>query len=119
MNILVDENIPLSSVHKLLKMGHGVLDIRGTSDEGMSDELLFGRACEENRLLVTTDRDFASFRDRNHYGILIIALRKPNSNKITRRVIDAIERFSDNEWPGMLVVMRDEVMSTWKLGGYE
>ena len=30
MDILVDENIPLISVDQLRRMGHDVLDIRGT-----------------------------------------------------------------------------------------
>lgn len=94
-------------------MGHDVLDIRGTNDEGISDELLLKRACEEGRLLITTDRDFASFRDREHYGILIITLRKPNRKKINKRVVEAMEQFPDNQWPGLLVVMRDKTMSTW------
>jgi predicted nuclease of predicted toxin-antitoxin system len=119
MKVLVDENIPLMSVRELRQLGHDVLDVRGTIDEGISDELLFKKACEENRLLITTDRDFAYFRDRDHYGILIIALRKPNRDKINKRVIDAIKRFSADKWPGLLVVMRDEVMSTWKLGKYQ
>lgn len=113
MKILVDENIPLTGVRELRRMGHDVLDIRGTPDEGMSDELLLKRACKEVRLLITTDRDFASFRDREHYGILIIALRKPNRQKINKRVIEAMEQFSEDQWPRLLVVMRDRTMSTW------
>jgi predicted nuclease of predicted toxin-antitoxin system len=116
MKVLVDENIPLMCVRELRQIGHNVLDIRGTIDEGISDELLFKKACEENRLLITTDRDFASFRHREHYGILIIALRRPNRSKINERVIEAIKRFSTGKWPGLLVVMRDEVMSTWRPG---
>jgi len=37
MKIIVDENIPLMTVETLSKLGHSVLDIRGTSDEGMAD----------------------------------------------------------------------------------
>jgi hypothetical protein len=65
MNILVDENIPLMSVDQLRQMGHDVLDIRGTSDEGVSDELLWNRTCQEKRLLITTDRGFAHYRNRD------------------------------------------------------
>jgi predicted nuclease of predicted toxin-antitoxin system len=113
MKVFVDENIPLTSVLELRRVGHDVLDIRGTNDEGISDELLLKRACEEGRLLITTDRDFASFRDREHYGILIIALRKPNRQKINKRVVEAMDQFSVDQWPGLLVVMRDRAMSTW------
>jgi len=39
MKILVDENIPLMTVQALREMDHDVLDIRGTLDEGTSDEI--------------------------------------------------------------------------------
>jgi len=113
MKVLVDENIPLTSVQELHRMGHDVLDIRGTPDEGMSDELLLKRACKEGRLLITTDRDFATFRDRKHFGILIITLRRPNRQKLNKRVVEAMKQFSAGQWPGLLVVMRDRTMSTW------
>jgi len=114
MDILVDENIPLASVEQLQEMGHNVLDIRGTADEGMSDELLWNKACQEKRLLITADRGFALYRDMKHYGLLIVALRRPNRLKINERVIEAVKLFSPEKWPGLLVVMHDKVMSTWR-----
>ena len=114
MNILVDENIPLMTVEQLHEMGHDVLDIRGTSDQGISDELLWEKICQERRLLITTDRGFAHYRDREHHGILIVSLRRPNRRKINERVIEAMKLFSPEQWPGLLVVMRDEAMSTWR-----
>lgn len=38
MKICVDENIPLATVSELRSLGHDVLDIRGTSDQGISDD---------------------------------------------------------------------------------
>jgi predicted nuclease of predicted toxin-antitoxin system len=114
MDILVDENIPLTSVQELRRMGHDVLDIRGTAEQGISDELLWNKACQEKRLLITTDRGFAHYRDRKHYGILIVSLRRPNRQKISKRVVEAMKRFSASKWRGLLVVMRDEVMSAWR-----
>lgn len=114
MRILVDENIPLISVKQLREMGHDVLDIRGTSDEGMSDELLWDKAHQERRLLITTDRGFSHHRDREHYGILIISLRMPNRHKINERIIEAMNLFSSDQWADLLVIMRDKVMSTWQ-----
>jgi predicted nuclease of predicted toxin-antitoxin system len=116
MDILVDENIPLIGVEQLRDMGHDVLDIRGTAEEGISDELLWKKASQEKRLLITTDRGFAHYRDREHYGILIVSLRRPNRQKISKRVVDAIKLFSDKQWAGLLVVMRDKTMSTWRQG---
>jgi len=116
MDILVDENIPLASVEQLQQMGHNVLDIRGTPDEGISDELLWNKACQEKRLLITTDRGFAHYRNREHHGILIVSLRRPNRLKINERIIEAMKLFSSEQWPGLLVVMRDKAMSTWRRG---
>lgn len=116
MDILVDENIPLMSVEQLRDMGNNVLDIRSTPDEGLSDEALWEKACKGKRLLITTDRGFARYRDEEHSGILIVSLRKPNRYKINDRVIEAIRRFSAGRWRGLLVVMRDRTMSTWRVG---
>lgn len=115
MDILVDENIPLMSVLQLRDMGNDVLDIRGTDEEGLSDESLWEKAIVEKRLLITTDRGFAHYRDKLHHGILIVLLRRPNRHRINDRVIEAMRRFSPAEWPGLLVVMRDETMSTWRM----
>jgi len=116
MDILVDENIPLASVEQLQQMGHNALDIRGTPDEGISDELLWNKAYQEKRLLITTDKGFAHYRSKEHHGILIVSLRRPDRLKINEHVIEAMKLFSPEKWSGLLVVMRDKTMSTWRLG---
>jgi predicted nuclease of predicted toxin-antitoxin system len=114
MKILVDENIPLVTVSELRRMKHDVSDIRSTVDKGMSDELVWKKACDENRLLITTDKGFSQYRGKRHNGILIVALRKPNTNKIHARVLKALGRFSAKQWQNLLVVMRDEVIGIWR-----
>ena len=47
MTICVDENIPNITVQELRASGHDVLDIRGTADQGMDDDLLWAR-CRMN-----------------------------------------------------------------------
>ncbi len=59
MKILVDENIPTTTVTELREQGHDVLDIRGTSEQGMADRQLWQKAVQEQRLLITTDKGFA------------------------------------------------------------
>jgi predicted nuclease of predicted toxin-antitoxin system len=114
MKILVDENIPLVTVSELRRIGHDVSDIRGTKDKGIPDELLWKKACNEGRLLITTNKGFSQHRDKKHNGILIITLRKPNTNKIHARVLKALGRFSAKQWQNLLVVMRDEVIGIWR-----
>ena len=114
MKVFVDENIPLMTVAALRTMGHDVHDIRGTPNEGLRDDALWEMAQREERLLITTDKGFAHYRMRPHHGMLIIQLRQPNRHKIHQRIMQALERFSDTEWPGLLVVMRDIAQSAWQ-----
>ena len=55
MKIFVDENIPLITVRELRSKGFDVIDIRGSEEMGISDELLWKRVQEEKSLLITTD----------------------------------------------------------------
>lgn len=114
MKIFVDENIPLMTVQALGEMGHDVSDIRGTSDQGMQDAPLWEMVQQQVRLLITTDKGFTQHRDEPHHGILVVRLRQPNRHKIHRRVIQAMSQFSEDEWSGLLVVMRDVVQSIWR-----
>ncbi len=113
MKLLVDENIPLMTVKELLSKGFDVKDIRGTLEEGISDDKLWEIAQTEQRLLITTDKGFSNNRNELHHGILIIRLKQPNRKKIHQRVIQGIYQYVENEWPGLMLIMRDSVQSTW------
>ena len=41
MKILVDENIPSITVHELRSLGHDVMDVRGTPQQGIEDADLY------------------------------------------------------------------------------
>ena len=117
MKILIDENIPRMTVDRLRELGHDVMDIRGTADQGLADSDLWGVAIREERLLITTDKGFTEYRAVSHHGILVVRLRQPNRAKIDHSVMHAMESFSERDWPGLLVVMRDATMSTSRSGG--
>jgi predicted nuclease of predicted toxin-antitoxin system len=111
MRVLVDENIPKVTVQALTELGHDVLDIRGTYQQGTDDENLWMLAQSQSRLLVTTDKGFVDHRDENHHGILIVRLHQPNEERIHARVMTAFRQFAEQDWPGLTVVMRDNVQS--------
>ncbi|HTD88223.1 MAG TPA: DUF5615 family PIN-like protein, partial [Candidatus Binatia bacterium] len=95
MKVFVDENIPSRTVEELRRLGHDVLDIRGTAAQGMEDDVLWTRLMNERRLLITTDKGFAQHRQEPHHGILIVRLRQPNEAKIHDRVMRAMKRFPE------------------------
>jgi predicted nuclease of predicted toxin-antitoxin system len=115
MKLCVDENIPRNTVVELQNLGHDVLDIRGTANQGISDDIFWARIQQENRLLITTDKGFLQHRREQHSGILIVRLRQPNAQKIHQRVIQAMEKVSEGEWAGTVVVMRDVMQSVWRV----
>jgi len=114
MKILVDENIPLMTIRALREMGHRVLDVRGTENQGIDDDVLWKMTQKEGRLLITTDKGFTQYRSEMHHGILIVRLRQPNRHKIHLRVMQAMDCFAAEDWHGLLVVMRDMVQSVWR-----
>ncbi|NUM78625.1 DUF5615 family PIN-like protein [candidate division KSB1 bacterium] len=114
MKIVVDENIPLITVATLRNLGHDVLDIRGTPEEGMPDPDLWSLSLSEGRLLITTDKGFTKHRSEPHHGIIIVRLKKPNRAKIHQRVMQALTQFAENERSGLIVVMRDQAQAVWK-----
>ena len=105
------------TVDRLRELGHDVKDIRGTPDQGLDDLGLWSVATTDGRLLITTDKGFTEHRGPTHAGILIVRLRQPNRLRIHQSVMNAIGRFQDGEWPGLLVVMRDATMSTSRVAG--
>jgi predicted nuclease of predicted toxin-antitoxin system len=117
MRILVDENIPRTTVDHLRELGHDLRDMRGTPDQGLDDADLWDAAQDDGRVLITTDRGFTEFRAVPHHGIVMVRLRQPNRQKIHQAVLRALERFGEEEWPGMLVVVRDATLSVSRSGG--
>ena len=114
MKIFADENIPSMTVRDLCSKGFDVADILGTPEQGMPDEKLWQEAQKEKRLLITTDKGFSLHRNEAHHGILIIRLKKPTRLKIHQRIMQAIKKYSEKQWAGLTVVMRDSVQSSWR-----
>jgi predicted nuclease of predicted toxin-antitoxin system len=114
MKIFVDENIPAMTVRELRRLGHEVMDIRGTENEGMTDDVIWKMVKKDGRLLITTDKGFTQKRHEKHHGILIIRLKQPNSLKIHQKIVKAMSLFKDQDWSGFTVVMHDTFHSIWK-----
>lgn len=60
MKFLANENSPLASVRALRNIGLDVVSVEEESP-GISDEEVLRRARDENRIIVTFDRDYAAW----------------------------------------------------------
>ena len=114
MKIFVDENIPAVTVRELKGLGHDVKDIRGTENEGMTDDDIWKMLRRDKRLLITTDKGFIQKRLEKHNGILIVRLKQPNRLKIHLKVMRAMQLFKEKDWQGLTVAMQDTFHSIWK-----
>ena len=95
MTFLLDENFPKSAVSMLNELGHEVLDVRGTSREGMNDTDLFEFAQANEAIFLTTDRDFyhtVPHQFSSHFGVVVVALRQPNRANIMEKVAWLLEQ---------------------------
>jgi len=100
VRFIVDENAGPSLVNWLRNHGHDVFSVYEQS-RGLNDLDVIEKAFAENRILITSDKDFGEiiFREhRKHKGIILIRLDdERNQNKIA-----AIERVLQN-YPDLLV----------------
>lgn len=110
MRFFFDENFPKSTTILLHKKGHKVYDIRSTELEGIDDNAIFKIAQNKKALFLTTDKDFyhtIPYLFKNHYGIIIIALRQPNRKKITKKLLFALEHFDLTLFNSKVLLLRD------------
>lgn len=114
MKVLVDENIPSLTVRALIDAGHDVLDLRGSEHQGVGDDVLWAMSQREERLLVTTDMGFLQYRAEDHHGILIVRLKQPNRRKIHERILQALSKFGNQSWRGLVVIMQDRAQRVWR-----
>lgn len=77
MRFLVDENAGPSVARWLRAQGHDVFSVY-ESARGISDDEVIRRAYAEDRILVTSDKDFGNkvYREQHpHRGIILLRLR--------------------------------------------
>ncbi len=66
MKFLANENIPLASCKYLENKGWDIVHI-GVTNMGVSDEEVMEMAIEENRIIITFDRDYGELVYKNGY----------------------------------------------------
>lgn len=101
MRFLVDENAGPSVARWMRAQGHDVLSVF-ESARGISDEEVIALAFSEDRILITSDKDFGDKVYRElwpHHGVILLRLRdERNAIKIAvlqRLLVEFAERLPD------------------------
>jgi len=109
MRLLANENFPLDAVDALRRNGHDVAWVREDA-RGSNDERVLQRAQEEDRILVTFDKDFGELAFRSRLpatsGIILFRITAISSQHIAQVAVQAIA--SQNDWAGHFSVVEDQ-----------
>lgn len=117
MKLLADENVGLEVVNNLRKNSHDVVSaIEEFPSE--ADIALLKKAFRQNRVLITSDKDFGEliYKQRlPHKGVILLRLvDETNKNKI--RVLSNLFRKYTDELKGNFVVVTDALIRIRKTG---
>tara|TARA_R110002096_G_scaffold32166_16_gene93754 strand:- start:530 stop:925 length:396 start_codon:yes stop_codon:yes gene_type:complete len=110
MTFLFDENFPKAARPILEQLGHDVFDFRLLGDEGAPDSEVMSLAIEKRAVILSTDRDFFHTLGRlnpGHYGILVIALKRPTRDALIGRLQWFLDHFGDSDVSGRSFQLRD------------
>lgn len=109
MNLIADENIPVSIVRALLEDGHDVVWIRDESP-GVPDIEVLQQACRKNRIILTFDKDFGELAIRDQVapcpGIILVRVFKKTPSDLAGYIREVIG--SRQDWAGHFSVIEDE-----------
>jgi len=121
MRILADENLPGKAVQVLRDGGHDVLWIREASP-GITDPEIMRIAVEEQRIIVTFDKDFGELavtgQGQNPPAIILLRISKPSPASTAETISQILS--SREDWLGHLTVIDDthirmRGLKNWKL----
>ena len=108
MRLLANENFPLDAVAALREAGHDVAWVREDSPGKADDEILL-HAQEENRIVITFDKDFGelAFRSRlpAQSGVILFRITPKSPHHIAQAAVQALA--SRDNWIGHFSVVED------------
>ena len=82
MRILLDENVHVKLMDRLIKLGHETVRVPSGLKNGQVMEL----AIRESRILLTQDKDFANrlmYPPKQYPGIIILRIHPPELDRLT------------------------------------
>lgn len=107
MRFLIDENLPLGIAEFLASLNHDVLDVAVSPLRGASDKVLWSKAAEEKRIIVTRDLDYPiiGFKPAP-YGVILIRVPSDfRSDQITRIFKESFKKTTFEEIKNKVAVI--------------
>ena len=109
MRLIANENVSATVIHELRSRGHDVVSVK-ESMRSAPDHAVLRRAVEEDRLVITHDKDFGALAFRwglpATSGVILFRLSGDNPDADNQRVLSVLSRRTD--WSGHFSVVTDD-----------
>lgn len=109
MRIIANENVSATVISELRGRGHDVVSVK-ESMRSAPDHAVLRRAAEENRLVITHDKDFGALAFRWDLpagsGVILFRLSGDNPDADNERILNTLEGCTD--WAGHFCVVTDD-----------
>ena len=110
MKFLADENIASSVVKALRKAGYDVKDIKEEKMQRAKDTAILTMALQENRIILTHDKDFGflhSSSQREHRGIILLRLYKQKPQNVLAILLNILRSKLQDQLQNNLTVLSE------------
>lgn len=111
MRFLVDECTGPAVARWLREQGYDVFSVFEEA-RGISDDEVIAKAVDENRILLTNDKDFGEkvFKDhKDHKGIILLRLQDERSC-VKIEVLEKLLKTSEQKLSGNIVVVTEKLI---------
>jgi len=110
VKFLVDENVAASVARLLRSRGHDVKVVQQAGLAGAEDDVLIRLALDEERIIVTHDKDFGAilrYPLKQHGGVILLRLRRPTPQNAARALERVLATVPKERMMGRVVVVED------------
>jgi predicted nuclease of predicted toxin-antitoxin system len=110
VNIKLDENLPAQLARALTALGHDTDTVPQEGLAGQPDPDIWAAAQTAGRFFITQDVDFSDIRryvPGTHVGLLLVRLRAPGLEALTRRIHDVFQREPVETWRWAFIIVTD------------
>ena len=117
MKFLTDENIAISVVNFLRAKGFDVKDIKEEKLFGLADRKILELAINEERVVLTHDKDFVKIARnivKKNSGIILIRCKNQNPDNVKTILIRVLESEVERKIRGNLVIISDEQTTVYR-----
>lgn len=109
LRFLVDESVSGDVIEYLRSSGYDVVAIVEVA-KGARDQVILIRAVNEERILITIDKDFGDLvfhSGQSHVGVLLFRLKDETGSNQVRVLSSVLDRYA-GRLPGQFAILRDE-----------